>query len=429
MESLLKHMWHTWKQNLKHLSVEDYKWLKELCGLSACIYNTALYNVRQRYFKDGKYLRYEENYYSVKDLDIYKRLGASMSQQAMRQVDTAFSTFFSLVKLYGHGSNNDVQVNIPAYLPKGSLYPIYMNIFTIREDGMLLVPMSIPLRKETTHRILIRVPSKIRNRNIKMVTIVPKCNGRWFEARYAMDSPDADVTPLNNRKALSIDLGVNNFATCATSEGDAFIIDGRKIKSYNQWFNKELARLSAIKNRQHIVQFTKQQHQICRKRANRMHDFIHCSAKYIVTYCKNHHIGNIVIGHSDRFQHSCRNLNKVTRQTFVELPFGQFIDALSYRCEQEGINLVEQEESYTSKASFFDNDAMPTWDGTSHPEYRFSGKRVKRGLYCTSTNHIVNADVNGALNILRKSNLDLAFSKSLEQPRGAVVSPERIRIA
>ena len=160
------------------------------------------------------------------------------------------------------------------------------------------------------------------------------------------------------------------------------------------------------------------------KRNNRVNNYICCAAKKIVNYCVNNKIGNIVVGYNDGFQ-SRSNLGRVNNQNFVMIPLGRLKNRIEYLCNQCGINFVQQEESYTSKASFFDNDTMPKWNPQNPEEAKFSGKRVCRGLYITSTKTKINADVNAALNILRKSNLtDL----TVLQARGAVSSPSRCYI-
>ena len=150
---------------------------------------------------------------------------------------------------------------------------------------------------------------------------------------------------------------------------------------------------------------------------------MYCSAKYIVNYCLNHKIGNIVVGYNDGFQDRA-NLGKVNNQNFVMLPYGKFKDRLEYLCNKYGIHFQQQEESYTSKASFFDNDEIPKWNPLNPVSIEFSGKRVTRGIYKTSKGYKFNADVNGALNILRKSNL---VDLSALQASGEVNTPLRIR--
>lgn len=213
--------------------------------------------------------------------------------------------------------------------------------------------------------------------------------------------------------------------TCVTNTGRSFIVDGRKLKSINQFFNKQNARLQSIKDKQNIKKQTKQQFLISRKRKNRVDDYINKTCRYIINYCLSNNIGTLVIGYNQSFQ--CKaNLGKRNNQIFTQLPFGKVREKLEYLCKRYNINYVLQEESYTSKASFFDNDELPIYNADNPQTYEFSGKRIKRGLYQAKNNYCFNADCNGALNILRKSKaVDLTVLCS----RGELDTPKRIRIS
>lgn len=413
----------SWKQNLKHLTSNQYQMLREMCHLSKNVYNESLYNIRQHYFSEGSYLRYEANYPLMKTSENYKRLGANVAQQTMRNADYSFKSFFGLLKLAKLGKYESWRIRLPHYLPKDGLFKLCLTQAQIK-DGKFRVPVSPGLRKEYPEKVMIGIPGYIRDKKIHQIHIVPKHNGKFFEVVYMFDDKEPEQVKLDSSKFLGIDFGVNNLATCVTNEGKSFIIDGKKLKSINQWYNKELARLSSIKDKQRIKGFTNQQYLITRKRNNRIQNYLYCAAKRIIQYCLANQIGNIVIGYNDGFQEN-PNLGKVNNQNFVMIPLGKLKSRLEYLCKQYGINFVLQEESYTSKASFFDDDEMPKWNPQNPKQGSFSGKRVYRGLYKTSTGYKFNADVNGALNILRKSNL---VDLSVLQSRGDVNPPLRIRV-
>ena len=148
------------------------------------------------------------------------------------------------------------------------------------------------------------------------------------------------------------------------------------------------------------------------------------TSRYIINFCIDNNIGNLVIGYNETLQQNA-NLGKSNNQNFVNIPVGNIKEKLEYLCELNNIKFYKQEESYTSKASFFDNDEIPKYNPNAPKTYTFSGKRVKRGLYKTATNKMINADINGALNILRKSSVvDLSVLYS----SGEVATPVRIRI-
>lgn len=414
----------SWKQNLKHLTSNQYMLIREMCRLSKNVYNESLYNIRQHYFSEGSYLRYESNYPLMKVSENYRRLGASVAQQSMRFADYSFKSFFGLLKLSKSGKYESWRIKLPKYLPKDSLYKLSFAQAQI-SDGKFRVPVSSELRKQFPEKVLIQIPTYIRDKKIYQIHIIPKHGGHYFEVVYMFDDVEPEKAELDTSKALGIDFGINNFATCTTNDGKSFIIDGKKLKSYNQWYNKQLSRLSSIKDHQKIKGCTNLQYLITRKRNNRVQNYIYCAAKKIVSYCKENKIGNIVVGYNNGFQEN-PNLGRINNQKFVMIPFGRFKSRLEYLCNLYGIRFIQQEESYTSKASFFDNDEIPKWNPLNPEKRNFSGKRIKRGLYQTSKGKLINADVNGALNILRKSKLtDL----SALQSRGAVYPPLRIRIS
>ena len=190
---------------------------------------------------------------------------------------------------------------------------------------------------------------------------------------------------MDAEKFLGVDLGLDNLATCVTSDGSAFIVDGKKLKSFNRLFNEENARLQFEKDKHGIKLFMRRQYLNLRKRNRRVNHALSVAARRIVNYCVGNRIGNIVVGCNFDWKREI-NIGKQNNQNFVQIPHGKLREKLQYLCELYAIRYVEQEESYTSKASFFDNDFLPIYDATSEQKYKFSGRSL-------------NADVNGALNI------------------------------
>ena len=184
------------------------------------------------------------------------------------------------------------------------------------------------------------------------------------------------------------------------------------------------ATLQSIKDKQKIKRTTLRQKRITRKRNNRVNDYISKTARVIVNYCLNNDIGKLVLGYNEDFQRNS-NIGRINNQNFVNIPYGKLRDKLMYLCKLYGIEFKLQEESYTSKASFFDGDEIPVYDKENIQEYKFSGKRIKRGLYHTSKGYQLNADCNGALNILRKSKV---VDLSVLCNRGELDTPKRIRV-
>ena len=200
-------------------------------------------------------------------------------------------------------------------------------------------------------------------------------------------------------------------------------MDGRRLKSINQWYNKKNAKLQSEKDLRGITGTTRNQYLLRNKRNNRVNDYITKTCRKIINYCIRNDIGNIVLGYNVDIQRNV-NIGKVNNQSFVNIPLGKIKDKLDYMCKLACIELKLQEESYTSKASFFDNDDIPIQKDSD--KYIFSGERIKRGLYKTKKGYILNADVNGALNILKKSKV---VSITALYNRGEVDTPVRIRIS
>ena len=414
-------MYLTVKNQLRHLSASKFETLRTLCRLSKNLYNEALYSIRQYYFVEHKYLRYENNYHVCKDSHNYKALGTEIAQQTLKVADRCFKSFFALISKAKSGLYQFNMVRLPHYLSKEGWFSLIIPRIKIK-DGAFALPMSRDFKKEHGE-LRFTIPPNIDGKEIKEVRIHPRNHARFFEIEYIYEQPEVqiDVAP---DKFLGIDLGLDNLATCVTSDGASFIIDGKQIKSYNRLYNKENARLQSIKDKQHVKGFTQRQYLNLRKRNARINYAMSAAARRIITYCINNRIGNIVVGcNPDWKQHI--HIGDVTNQNFVQIPHGVLRDKLAYLCELYGIRYIEQEESYTSQASFFDDDPMPIYNADNPQSYTFSGKRTTRGQYRAASGYILNADVNGALNILRKSKL---VNLRVLQNRGCVSQPRRIRI-
>ena len=413
-------MYLTLKQQVKHLSKKEFRNLKYLCHIAKNLKNQAIYNVRQHYFKNKNYLSYNENYKILKNSENYKKLNSNMAQQILKEVDESFKSFFALLKLAKNGQYNG-KIKLPNYLDKDGFTTLVIGFVRLKDD-MLIVPYSNSFRK--THKeIVIKLPPILKDKKIKVIRIIPKQHSRYFEIQYTYEVKEIQ-RELNENNVLGIDLGIDNLCTCVTNSGASFIIDGRKLKSTNQYYNKINAKLQSIKDKQKIERTTLRQKRITRKRNNRINDYLSKAARTIVNYCLNNDIGKLVLGYNEDFQRNS-NIGSINNQNFVNIPYGKLRDKLIYLCKLYGIEFKLQEESYTSKASFFDGDEIPIYDKENLQEYVFSGKRIKRGLYQTSTGKLINADCNGALNILRKSKV---VDLSVLYNRGELNTPKRIRV-
>ena len=408
------------KQQLKHLSADEYKALRELCFLSKNMYNVALYNIRQYYFSEKKYLSYESNYKLCKDNENYALMNSNSAQQIMKVVDRNFKSFFALIELAKKGNYQYEQINLPHYLKKDGFFNLIFAEFSLK-DGLFTVPMSTSFRR-LYGKVSIKLPYNLLDKKIKEVRILPKSNARFFEVQYIYEiEPSKEI--LNPNNALAVDLGIDNLATCVTNTGKSFIIDGKRLKSINAYTNKVNAKLQCIKDKQKIKSTTKQQKKLWDKRNCKVNDYLNKSARMVIDYCIANDIGTLVVGYNPTIQQNS-DMGKINNQNFVNLPIGQLRDKLNYLCKRYNINFVEQEESYTSKADFLADDDIPTYKAFDSKTYTFSGKRIQRGLYQSSTGILLNADCNGALNILRKSK-----TAPINLQNNEYLSPKRLKVS
>lgn len=414
----------TWSCQLRHLTKGEFVLLRQMCRISKNLYNVALYEIRQEWFTTGSKCFYETYYPKAKQNENYQLIQSNIAQQTLKAATEAFKGFLSLRQLCFEGKYEWNKLELPHYLDKQGYYPLSIAGNSIRITGnKLYIPLSLSQKKDGLQNIEVTLPPQLLGKVIKEVQIIPKYNARFFEIRYIYVRPkeqaDVDVS-----KALSIDFGLTNLATCVTSDGASMIIDGKRIKSLNRLYNKEKARLQSISSHQKQY-YTNRMARLDQKRENQITDTMRKTARLILNYCIQNHIGNIVVGWNKGWKDGI-NIGRKNNQNFVQIPHGKLKNRLKMLCEQYGIRFHEQEESYTSKASFFDNDEIPVYEEGVEQNFSFSGKRVHRGLYRTSTGVLVNADVNGALNILKKSSL---MSLDALQGRGCLNHPPRIRVA
>lgn len=411
---------------IRGLAKNEYKLLREMCQYANNLYNVSLYSIRQHYFNEKKFLSYESNYHECKNNENYALLQAGVAQQTMKVVDRSFKSFFNLIKKCKTGDYRYHDVKIPHYRKKGGCFNLILstNAITIK-NGRLYIPMSRAFRSlhPEVKEISIVFPSRLQDKTIKEIRILPINNGKWFKIQYVFEV-STEHLGLNPKNKLSIDLGIDNLATCVSTVGTPFIMDGRKLKSINHQWNKEKARLQSITMKQKGYTTNRIQ-KITTQRNNRVDDYIKKTARYIVDYCITNDIGTIVVGYNLDFKRNS-NLGKRNNQNFVQIPLGELRQQLEFLCWKYGINYIEQEESYTSKSSFLDKDILPEYKAEQPYTGKFSGERIHRGLYKIKNGTTINADVNGSANILRKSKQNFDYEKLCI---GLLASPLRIRLS
>ncbi|SFV60122.1 Mobile element protein [hydrothermal vent metagenome] len=391
----MKTMILTQKNRLK-LSSTKLEIVKQLAYYSARLYNVALYSVRQYYFNNNAYLNYAKNYHECKGNENYKLLLSDTSQQILRIVDRNFKSFFGLLKLKSQGKYTE-KIRIPHYKKEDELMNITIQGRSARiRKGYVIIGLSKAFREKHQppfKELKFKLPKNITVDKLQEVRILPVFNGLEFDIEFVYKKEFEPIS-VDKNNYLSIDMGLDNFATCYDSnDGSSFIIDGRYIKSINRHYNKQKAYYQSILDRQNI-KVSKKMLNLSRKRYNKINNYFNLAVKYITDYTISKNIGSIVIGDFSDIKQNI-NIGKKNNQNFVNIPYGIFKRKLQSKCEQLGIEYNLQEESYSSKCSFLDKEPIKKHD-------TYKGKRVKRGLFRTSQGYLINADTNGAANILVK---------------------------
>ena len=369
--------------------IKNNKELDEVCFKSKNLYNKALYLVRQHYFKTKGYL----NFFAVnklmidsKDEDFYA-LPTRVSTQTLRLLDRNFKSFFALLKKK-QGSNYNKPIRIPRYLDKEG-----RTIAIFNKHNVLKKYLRKGIIKLSS--LSIEIPTKVTESNLVEVRVLPRNNHHVIEVVYKVEQKEPKS---DNGRYASIDLGLNNLATVSSNVVKPFIINGRPLKSINQYYNKEVSRLQSLLDDKKT---SKRIYSITNKRNNKVKDYLHKSSRLIVNFLVSNNISTLIIGYNGEWKQNI-NLGRTNNQTFVNIPFYTFVNQLDYKCKLEGINVKLIEESYTSKCSFLDGESIE-----KHESYL--GKRIKRGLFKSAKGKLINADLNGSLNILRKVVGDFSY--------------------
>ena len=354
-----------------------YNELDNLCFLSKNLYNSALYTVRQFYFTNKKYfnwIKVNNQFVSEKQQDYYA-LPCKVSQQTLKMVDQNMKSFFNAIKA------KKSKAKLPKYLDK------VKGRFVVTYTNQAISKKSLQNGYIELSKTNIKIKTKVKN--AKQVRIVPQNNFIVVEVLY-------EVRPKLHDKSkemyCGIDFGLNNLMACSFQNDSPLIINGKPLKSINWHYNKEKSRLQSLLDRRKKT--SKKIQNITLKRNNRINDYLHKTTKIFVNYLVSKEINNVVIGYNKEWKQGI-NIGSVNNQNFVGIPYYKLLNMLTYKCEMEGISVIITEERYTSKCSFLDDE-----DICKHEEY--AGKRIKRGLYKSSDGRLINADVNGALNILKK---------------------------
>ncbi|MBW4503626.1 MAG: transposase [Scytonema hyalinum WJT4-NPBG1] len=401
---------------------------------SNSLYNTGLYLSRQQYFENDKTITYAQMCKDLKVDENYKVMHSQAGQQTLKSVAEAFKSFQALDKRSNKGELNQ-KPRLPHYRSKGGMYQVVypsQAIKVVEKDGTKW--LEVPLGRagktyfEGIEGITVPYPERLWSKTIKELRFIPS-HGIWYtEYVYEMD----EVLQAIGTNAIGIDPGLNNWISAVCTNGKSLVVSGRRLKSINQWWNKTKAALQTAVDKQFGEDsfFTKRMARMTDKRNRQIRDATNKVARKVINWCLDNAVGTVVFG-CNLEQKQGIDIGRRNNQDFVQIPTAKLRKRIEQLCQLHGINYVETEEAYTSRASFLDGDLVPAFGekpvrAASPKEigYQFSGKRIKRGEYTSKSGIRINADLNGAANILSKVSTSLGLD--LRQiGRGCLTQPMR----
>ena len=407
------------KFNIKKKHI-DYNYIKQQLIESKEIYNYANYVIRQIFFKKSRNNKYNmdfvNEYPELKDLftkyieedkqfttlfcKIIRKfarlkefsINTKIVQGIIYKLKSDWNSYWALLNLVKN-KQYDKQINIPKYKKQYNLVE-YGNQVLSKKKLKLGFIGSDKMKQG------FKLSKKHKDLNCKCFRIFHKNNNFICELIYEKEINDQTNS---TGKVASIDLGLENLFTVAfnyNKKGISF--KGTKLKSINQYSNKETSKLQSLLPKNEYC--SKRILHLFYKREEQLRNVIGYYSNRLMELLVKERISTLVIGHNKNWKDKI-NIGKVNNQNFVSIPFNKVIDIIKYKAEDFGIKCIEQEESYTSKASFLDNDNIPTFNEDNNQKHTFSGKRITRNLYKTKNNQIIDADLNGALNIMKKANV------------------------
>ena len=421
------------------------------CRVSNDLYNTVLYSIRQRYFENNrdfyiapgrddqprqyrklkvvKGVSYAKLCKDFKTDPNFKSLTSAMAQQTIKSVVEAVTSYNQLLDRYFQNRGNQ-RPRLPGYRTSRGMAPIATPGRWVKwdiETGECILPMGKAVKNDITTelqltQVRINGGYGFNPEDVIEVRILPKLGQFYVEYVYFNRGARCPLNHLDRTQALGIDHGRDNWLTCVSTLGKSFIIDGRKLKSLNLRYNKRVAQLKSGKPEKY---WDAELDRVTTQRNNQMRDAINKTARFLVNHCLMNKIGTIVFGWNPG-QKDGANMSRVQNQQFVQIPTGRLKERIRQLCQEYGIRFVETEEAYTSKASFLDGDSLPR-HGEKPSQWKPSGKRVQRGLYRASSGQMVNADCNGAANILRKVSTQLGISLA-KVSTGVLNLPQRYSV-
>ena len=393
------------QHNIKY-GTDFYKFVDEMCFKSKNLYNYANYIIRQEFINNGNWIKYNQLFQLVKESEPYKDIGNNTGQGTLRILDKNWKAFFKAIKDWKKNPSKYLgRPKIPKYKDKDGRFLVSLDSNKVKlKDGYVYFawkpfkPYNNMFKTNAQERIL-------------QCRFIPRCGKYVMEIVYEIEVPDISET---SDRVAAIDIGVDNFITMVNNIGENPIaVKGGIIKSINQFYNKQKANIQSELKKVNGKDWSKKLQKLTDKRYEMIKYQMHCISKYVVDWCVLYGIDTLIVGHNDEWKQKKQGM-----QNFTYIPYELFIQMLAYKCENNGIRFIENEEAYTSGTSFLDNED-PVKENYNKE------RRVHRGLFIADCGKKINADVNGAYQILKKVIPD-AFSKGIE---GAGSHPTIINLA
>ena len=370
-----------------------YNMLMDFCRRSKDLYNHANYLIREEFIKSGKWLRMNDIDIILKDdteFPDYRNMPTAQSaQQLLRLLDKNWKSFFASIKDWSkHKEKYLGRPKMPKYLKKNGYYILILTNQNCKlKDNILCFPKVFSGLTLLPHFI-----NRDDFKSFQQVRFIPHRNKIVVELIYRIVPP---VQNDNNNRYVGIDIGIDNLMTvCNNIQEQAIIINGKPLKYINQFYNKKKAYYTKVCKQMNNLDYSKRLDRLTEKRNLKIEDYLHKASRFVVDYCETNDINTVVIGKNDEWKQKSK-LSKRVNQNFIQIPFVRLIEMIQYKAEERGIAVILTEESYTSGTSFIDNEEPVK-------EYYNKSRRIKRGLFKSNNGTMINADLNGAYQILKK---------------------------
>lgn len=389
-------------------TVNETKELNELTFKCKNLYNKANYIIRQEFIDNGHYIQKFDMFTICKDLPEYKTLPVRIGRGVLRTLDANWLSFFSCIKKWKTNKNLfRSKPNLPKYLPKNGKFT------ALFYETAILQPTKKNPNTLGLSSLKLRIPVQTKNKIVEIQVIPTKTNKYKINVIY---NHEEETLKKDNKQYCSVDLGLNNLMTITSNKAGCkpVVVNGRPLKSINQYYNKKKSEYQSVLPKD--IKSSKKIQKLTFKRNNKINDYLHKSTDYLIKFCLQNKLNTLIVGYNELWKQEI-NIGKRNNQNFVNIPYYKIIQQLKYKCEKQGINFIIHEESYTSKCSFLDNEDVKKQE-------IYLGKRIKRGMFKSYNGTLINADVNGSYNIMKKV-VPNVFADGIE---GVAVHPYRVNL-